>query len=64
MVIDNTILDELSAKAKASPRLRMNLNFHDSLEDKCHRMLNALRDRGTGCCHVPEKGLIEGMMRA
>jgi len=42
MVIDNIVLDELSAKAKASPRLRMNLNFHESLEDKCHRFLNAM----------------------
>lgn len=42
MVIDNKVLDELSTKAKASPRLRMNLNFHDSLEDKCHRFLNAV----------------------
>lgn len=42
MVIDDKILDELSDKAKASPRLRMNLNFHESLEDKCHRFLNAV----------------------
>ena len=42
MVIDKKILDELTATAKASPRLRMNYNFHLSLEDKCHRMLNAV----------------------
>ena len=42
MVIDDRILDDLSAQAKASPRLRMNLNFHESLEDKCHRFLNAV----------------------
>lgn len=42
MVIDNKLLDELSAQAKSSPRLRMNFNFHQSLEDKCHRMLNAV----------------------
>lgn len=42
MVIDKKILDELTATAKASPRLRMNLNFHQTLEDKCHRMLNAV----------------------
>lgn len=42
MVIDNKVLDGLSAQAKASPRLRMNLNFHVSLEDKCHRFLNAV----------------------
>ena len=42
MVIDNKILDNLTAQAKASPRLRMNLNFHQSLDEKCHRFLNAV----------------------
>lgn len=42
MVITQAILDELAEKAKASERLRMNYNFHESLEDKCHRMLNAV----------------------
>lgn len=42
MVIDNKVLDELSEKAKVSPRLRMNLNFHQSLDEKCHRFLNAI----------------------
>lgn len=32
----------MTAEAKTSPRLRMNYNFHQSLEDKCHRMLNAV----------------------
>lgn len=41
-IIDKNLLDEVSAQAKASPRLRMNYNFHQSLEDKCHRMLNAV----------------------
>ena len=42
MVIDKELLDKVSAQAKASPRLRMNYNFHQSLEDKCHRFLNAV----------------------
>lgn len=42
MVIDNKTLDNLTAQAKASPRLRMNLNFHQSLDEKCHRFLNAV----------------------
>ena len=42
MVIDNKILDNLTAQTKASPRLRMNLNFHQSLDEKCHRFLNAV----------------------
>ena len=42
MIIDNDLLDQVSAQAKTSPRLRMNYNFHQSLEDKCHRFLNAV----------------------
>lgn len=42
MIIDKKLLDKLSEQAKSSPRLRMNYNFHQSLEDKCHRMLNAV----------------------
>ena len=42
MVIDNEILDSLTTQAKASPRLRMNLNFHQSMDEKCHRFLNAV----------------------
>ena len=41
-VIDVELLNRVSAQAKASERLRMNYNFHESLEDKCHRMLNAV----------------------
>lgn len=41
-VIDNELLDKVSLEAKESPRLRMNFNFHQSLDDKCHRMLNAV----------------------
>ena len=42
MVITQAILDELTAKAKASPRLRMNLDLRDSAEDTSQRMLNAI----------------------
>ena len=35
-VIDTALLDNVSAEAKESPRLRMNYNFHQSLDDKCH----------------------------
>lgn len=42
MIIDEKLLDEVSSRAKASQRLRMNYNFHESLKDKCHRMLNAV----------------------
>ena len=42
MIIDENLINKVSEQAKASPRLRMNYNFHQSLEDKCHRMLNAV----------------------
>ena len=35
-------MNDLAEQAKQSPRLRMNYNFHQSLQDKCHRFLNAL----------------------
>ena len=42
MVIDSDLLDKVSEQAKASSRLRMNYNFHQSLDEKCHRFLNAV----------------------
>ena len=42
MKITQTILDELTAKAKESPRLRMNLDLRNSAEDTSQRMLNAI----------------------
>lgn len=41
-IIDQNLLDKVSTEAKESTRLRMNYNFHQSLEDKCHRFLNAV----------------------
>lgn len=42
MIIDQQILDDLTVQAKASPRLRMNLDLRNSPEDKSQRMLNAI----------------------
>ena len=42
MKITQALLDSLTAKAKASPRLRMNLDLRDSAEDTSQRMLNAI----------------------
>ena len=41
-IVDKELLDSVTEEAKVSPRLRMNYNFHQSLEDKCHRFLNAV----------------------
>lgn len=42
MLLTTKILDETSAKAKTSSRLRMNWNLHESFEDGVQRMFNAL----------------------
>ena len=40
--ISQAVLDNLTEQAKASPRLRMNLDLRNSAEDKSQRMLNAI----------------------
>lgn len=42
MKLTTSLLDDLSSRAKASPRLRMNLDLRNSAEDGSQRMLNAL----------------------
>ena len=42
MNIDKQLLDDLTAQAKASPRLRMNLDLRNSDGDSSQRMLNAI----------------------
>ncbi|MDR1456036.1 MAG: WbuC family cupin fold metalloprotein [Tannerella sp.] len=41
-IIDASLLDETTARAKRSPRLRMNFNFHEDLNDPLNRLLNAM----------------------
>lgn len=41
-ILKTDILDETTAKAVSSPRLRMNYNLHDSFSDQVQRMFNAL----------------------
>lgn len=42
MIIDQKLLDDLSAQAKASPRLRQSYDLRNTTEDNSQRMLNAL----------------------
>jgi cupin fold WbuC family metalloprotein len=68
MIIDKKLLDEVSKQAKASPRLRMNFNFHQSLDEKCHRFLNAVEPNTVVPIHKhPTKDesfvLLRGMVR-
>lgn len=56
-MINRHSLDDLSAQAKQSPRLRKNHNFHASNESACHRLLNAL-EPGTYVqphCHLAQE---------
>ncbi|MDH6305865.1 cupin fold WbuC family metalloprotein [Parabacteroides sp. PF5-5] len=41
-IIDQKLLNQTTEKAKESPRLRMNYNLHDSLEDSLNRLINAM----------------------
>ena len=42
MVINKGLLNKVSELANELPRLRMNYNFHKSLDEKCYRFLNAV----------------------
>ena len=42
MLFDDRLFDDLTEKAKASPRLRMHYDLRDSVDDGSMRMLNAL----------------------
>ena len=42
MIVDQHTLDNLTAQAKESPRLRMNLDLRNTPEDQSQRMLNAI----------------------
>ena len=67
MVIDVALFDKLSAQAKESPRLRMNLDLRNSDADSSQRMLNAIepgsvvpvhRHRGTSETLVVLRGRV------
>jgi cupin fold WbuC family metalloprotein len=42
VIIDDALLDRVTAQAQKSPRLRMNYNFHETLDARSQRLLNAL----------------------
>ena len=42
MLFTTALLDDLTAQAKASPRLRMNYDLRNTPDDQSQRMLNAL----------------------
>ena len=55
MKIDNTLLDDLTAQAQASPRLRMNMDLRNSSADSSQRMLNAIEPGSVVPIHRHQK---------
>ena len=55
MVIDIELLDSLTEQAKASPRLRMNLDLRNSSTDTSQRMLNAIEPGSVVPIHRHQK---------
>ena len=55
MKITKAILDDLTAKAKESPRLRMNYDLRNSAEDESQRMLNAIEPESVVPIHRHQK---------
>ena len=55
MKITQVLLDSLTEQAKASPRLRMNLDLRNSAEDLSQRMLNAIEPESVVPLHRHQK---------
>ena len=55
MVIDSLLFDKLTAQAKESPRLRMNLDLRNSDGDSSQRMLNAIEPSSVVPIHRHQK---------
>ena len=55
MKIDNILLDKLTAQAKESPRLRMNMDLRNSSADSSQRMLNAIEPGSVVPIHRHQK---------
>ena len=55
MKITQAILDDLTAKAKASPRFRMNLDLRNGADDQSQRMLNAIEPESVVPIHRHQK---------
>ena len=53
--IDTALLDSLTEQAKASPRLRMNLDLRTSEADTSQRMLNAIEPGSVVPIHRHQK---------
>ena len=55
MKITQAILDELTEKAKTSPRRRMNMDLRNNTDDQSQRMLNAIEPDSVVPIHRHQK---------
>ena len=55
MKITQALLDKLTEEAKASPRLRMNLDLRNGADDQSQRMLNAIEPDSVVPIHRHQK---------
>ena len=55
ITINTSLLDSLTAQAKASPRQRMNYDLRNSSEDTSQRMLNAIEPESVVPIHRHKK---------
>lgn len=55
MIINQTLLNDLTKKAKATPRLRTNFDLRNSAEDQSQRMLNAIEPNSPLPIHRHQK---------
>lgn len=55
MKITQAIMDDLTAKAKASPRRRMNMDLRNGIDDQSQRMLNAVEPDSVVPIHRHQK---------
>ena len=55
MIIDNTLLDNLTTQAQDSPRHRRNMDLRNSAADSLQRMLNAIEPGSVVPIHRHQK---------
>ena len=55
MKITQAIMDNLTAKAKTSPRRRMNMDLRNGIDDQSQRMLNAIEPDSVVPIHRHQK---------
>ena len=58
MKITKAILNDLTAKAKASPRKRMNMDLRNGIDDNSQRMLNAIEPESIVPIHRHQKSSV------